>query len=295
MKENERKSGLAVLFGSLPMGWPVVIGMAVLAAVVTVCFLLFPVFKGTSFERMGIYPEAWVLPAVVIMANCKKPLESALKVFVFFLISQPLIYLLQVPFNWQGWGIFMYYRYWFMITLLTFPAAFIGWYITKRSWLSVLIFAPVLGLLGYIAFECGSTCALLFPKYLIAALFCIAQIVLYCLAFFPKPSQKAVGLLIPAAVIAFLLLRGPGSVNIAATDFLPGDPVLTQDAKVVMEETEGCEVGIESTGEDSMIYIHGTKYGTYDFAIEDGDRTYTYSVRIYYNKDGSSQIEVTER
>lgn len=31
----------------------------------------------------------------------KKPLESALKTFVFFLISQPLIYLLQVPFSAQ--------------------------------------------------------------------------------------------------------------------------------------------------------------------------------------------------
>ncbi len=81
--------------------------------------------------------------AVIIMSNCKKPLESALKTFAFFLISQPLIYLLQVPFSPMGWGLFSYYPYWFYWTLATFPMAFVGWFIQKKNWLSVLIFSPV--------------------------------------------------------------------------------------------------------------------------------------------------------
>ena len=67
--------------------------------------------------------------AVIIMSNCKKPLESALKTFAFFLISQPLIYLLQVPFSPMGWGLFSYYPYWFYWTPATFPMAFVGWFI----------------------------------------------------------------------------------------------------------------------------------------------------------------------
>lgn len=63
---------------------------------------------------------------LIIMANCQKPLESACKTFVFFLISQPLIYLLQVPFSSMGWGLFGYYWNWFIWTLLTFPMAFVG-------------------------------------------------------------------------------------------------------------------------------------------------------------------------
>lgn len=55
---------------------------------------------------MGETLEAWVFFAVIIIANAKSSLDSALKTFVFFLISQPLIYLLQVPFTWQGWGSF---------------------------------------------------------------------------------------------------------------------------------------------------------------------------------------------
>ncbi|MBQ5687389.1 MAG: hypothetical protein IIV23_06755, partial [Ruminococcus sp.] len=135
------------VYGGLPMGWPVVILYAVGTALLTTAFLLIPIFENTSFYRVGVTLEAWVFFAVIIMANCKKPLESALKTFVFFLISQPLIYLLQVPFSQMGWGLFMYYRYWFMWTLLTFPMAFVGWYIKKRNWLSLLILLPVVGFL----------------------------------------------------------------------------------------------------------------------------------------------------
>ncbi|MBQ2433139.1 MAG: hypothetical protein II266_01800, partial [Clostridia bacterium] len=130
------------LFGGLNMSWPVVIIFAVATAVVTAVFLIVPVFQNTSFIRMGETMEAWVLFAIIIMSNCKKPLESALKTFVFFLISQPLIYLLQVPFSEMGFGLFMYYKYWAIWTVLTFPMAFVGWFITKRNWLSLLILSP---------------------------------------------------------------------------------------------------------------------------------------------------------
>ena len=96
------------VYGGLPMGWPVVILYAVGTALLTTAFLLIPIFENTSFYRVGVTFEAWVFFAVIIMANCKKPLESALKTFVFFLISQPLIYLLQVPFSQMDWGLFMY-------------------------------------------------------------------------------------------------------------------------------------------------------------------------------------------
>ena len=75
------------VYGGLPMGWPVVILYAVGTALLTTAFLLIPIFENTSFYRVGVTLEAWVFFAVIIMANCKKPLESALKTFVFFLIS----------------------------------------------------------------------------------------------------------------------------------------------------------------------------------------------------------------
>ncbi len=60
-------------------------GFAVGTAVISTVFLIVPIFKNTSFMRMGETLEAWIFFAIIIIANCKKPLESALKTFVFFL------------------------------------------------------------------------------------------------------------------------------------------------------------------------------------------------------------------
>ena len=54
------------------MTWPAIILFAVGAAFLTVLFLLFPVFNGTSFRRVGETGEARIFFAILIMANCKK-------------------------------------------------------------------------------------------------------------------------------------------------------------------------------------------------------------------------------
>ena len=179
MEKRENRGLIGTIFCGLSMGWGRVLLLAVAAAALTAVFLILPVFRNSSFERMGVYLEAWIFFAVLIMSNCKKPLESAGKTFVFFLISQPLIYLFQVPFSALGWGLFQFYRYWFILTLLTFPGAFLGWYVTKRNWWSVLILAPVLAYLGIVAWDCGQSCLRQFPGLLVTVLFCLLQIGLY--------------------------------------------------------------------------------------------------------------------
>ena len=185
MNSNEKNGFLRRLFGGVNMTWPVVLLYAVGTALVTGLFLILPIFKNTSFQRVGETLEAWILFAIILMANCKTPLESAQKTFVFFLVSQPLIYLLQVPFSWQGWGLFQYYPHWFMLTLLTFPAAYVGWYITKRNWVSLVILLPVLCFLAYTGFGGIQDAMARFPHHLLVAVFCFGQIVVYVLAFTP--------------------------------------------------------------------------------------------------------------
>lgn len=116
---------------------------------------------------------------------------------MFFLISQPLIYLFQVPFSWMGRGIFRYCSYWFFWTLGTFPMAFVGWYIKRKNRLSVLIFAPVLGFLGCVTREGIIAAVGAFPRLLVTALFCILQAAVYVLVFMPKARQRVVGFAIP--------------------------------------------------------------------------------------------------
>lgn len=77
------KKLLHKIFGDLKITWPVVIIMAVCLGVYTALMAAF-VPDGNSFHDIAVTPEWWVLPAVLIIVNCKKPLDSALKVFVFF-------------------------------------------------------------------------------------------------------------------------------------------------------------------------------------------------------------------
>lgn len=272
------------------MSWPVTVMYAVAAALLTSIFLIMPVFKDTSFARMGVTFEAWIFFAVIIMANCRTPLESALKTFVFFLISQPLIYLIQVPFTVLGWRIFMYYRYWFIWTLLTLPMAYIGWYITKKNWLSLLILAPVLCYLTWLYVDGFRTAYSHFPRMLVMALFCLLQVLIYLYVFTEKTVQKLIGLLAPLAVIFALTLITPGA-DINTTQFLPGDPVLSEEASVTVDDPE-ITVRVEKTGEDSMIGIQAKKYGTTAFTITDGENEYHYSLEIYEDNEGHTQINI---
>lgn len=288
-----KKGIIKKLYGGINMSWPVVLIMAVASAAVTAVFLIVPVFKDTSFRRMGEYLEAWIFLAVIIMSNCKKPLESAVKTFVFFLVSQPLIYLFQVPFSWQGWGLFGYYGYWFVLTLLTFPAAYVGWYITRRNWLSVLILAPVLASLGVYAADAAGRLVRNFPSLLVTFALCAGQIVVYIIAFFPEVPQKLAGALVAIAAAVAVQFMEP-QVDLFSTMPAPDDLVLSENAEVIMGEGSA-EVTIVSTGEGSMLGIRAKAFGGTDFTIVDGDAEYEYNVEIYEDEGGHSQIRFTRR
>ena len=283
------------LFGGINFTWPKLILYAVGAAVLTTIFLVFPIFKDTSFMRMGETLEAWILLAIIIIANSKSPLDSALKTFIFFLISQPLIYLFQVPFNWQGWGIFQYYRYWFMLTLYTFPAAFIGWFIKKKNWLSLLILMPMLILLAITAHGGAVNVIHNFPHLIITTIFCITQILIYLIVFTKNLAQKFVGILIPVIVVVGLLLV-PKDVEFSTNQPLPGSPILTKNALVEVSDTTIAHITVSDTGEDSSILINAHDYGETTFTIKDGDSEYHYSIRIYEDELGyiKTDIELQE-
>ena len=296
--EKSRKSILKrltdKLYGGIRMSWITVILFAVGTAILTAVFLLLPIFENTSFERMGVTFEAWIFFAVIIMANCKKPLESALKTFVFFLVSQPLIYLIQVPFSDMGWGLFGYYGYWFILTLLTFPVAFVGWYIKKKNWLSLLILAPILFFLTSNYVDGFRETFRNFPRLLVMAVFCLAQVLLYLYAFTSNRWQKLLGLIVPLAAAVLILFIRP-QVDINGTQFLPGDPVLTENAVVITGDDPAAVITIEHTGEDSMVRVQTKKFGVTDFSIQDGGTEYRYTLEVYEDDAGYTQVRITER
>jgi len=83
------------LFGGIDLNWKKLIIFAIIAGVYTAIMAMLPITKNTSFADIAISFEVWILFGILIIMNSKSAKDSALKCFIFFLISQPLVYLTQ--------------------------------------------------------------------------------------------------------------------------------------------------------------------------------------------------------
>lgn len=206
---------LQKLFGGIKMTWPKLILFAVISGIVTgLVALLVP--DGNSFRMIAVTFEAWIVLAIIVIVNCDKPLEAACKTFVYFLISQPLVYLVQVPFNSLGFGLFKYYYpTWFYWTIATFPGAFIAWFIKRDDWIAALILS--VALCGLILLGTGYLMDVIrrFPKFLVAMLFCFGSVpvLILCILHNKNPRLIATGISIAALVgiLVFQFLGGTGA------------------------------------------------------------------------------------
>ena len=189
------------LFGEFDLTWKKLIIFAVIAAIYTAVMAILPVTKDTSFADISITMEAWILFGIFIILNSKSAKDSALKCFIFFLISQPLIYLIQVPFSTLGWQLFTYYKYWFIWTLLTIPMGFIGYYMKENKWWGLAILTPVLLILAYSYSMHLGELIYSFPHHLLTVLFCIISFILYPICIFNNKKLKTAGVIISIVII----------------------------------------------------------------------------------------------
>lgn len=182
------------------MSWFKVVIMAVITAIITAVLNLIPSLRDTSFQDIAINLDCWILFAVFIIVNCEKWWEASLKTFVFFLVSQPLIYLIEVPFVALGFGLFQYYKYWFMITLLTLPGAAIAFLLKRRDWISVFVLSVATCFLSYMAADYFWSVKAHFPHHLFSLIFCITISVFFIFIFLGKRIHRIVGMVIVTVV-----------------------------------------------------------------------------------------------
>ena len=192
------------LFGGINLTWPKLIVAAVIAGVFTAVMALIPALHYTSFHTIAVTFEVWILFGILIIMNSKSNLDSALKCFVFFLISQPLVYLVQVPFSQLGWQLFGYYKYWFIWTLLCFPMGFIGYYMKKDKWWGYLILLPMIAMTASAFLTYFSDFQFSMPRYILIVLFCAAGMILYPVFIFQNKKIRIVGAVIGAACVIVL-------------------------------------------------------------------------------------------
>ena len=205
------------IFGEIDLSWKKLIIFAIIAGVYTAVMAMLPITQDTSFADISISFEVWILFGIFIIMNSKSAKDSALKCFVFFLISQPLVYLIQVPYSSLGWQIFVYYEYWAILTILTIPMGFIGYYMKKDKWWGLVILTPILILLGYHYFIFLGKIIYNFPYHLLSTLFCIISMMLYPVIIFNDKKIRITGVVISTLIILatsiIILLNNNTSYN----------------------------------------------------------------------------------
>ncbi len=202
------------LYGGLKMSWLTVILFAAAAGVYTGIVMLADALEGTSFQDIGIAYEWWVIFAVIIVVNCDRNREAMLKCFVFFLISQPLVYIVQILFGpltvSQAW---YYYRtIWLPATFLTLPGGFIAYYCKKQNMLGAVILGlgnTIQAFMG-VSYLCQAFKS--FPHHLLSGIVCFASI--FIMSFYIQNEKKyrlvsiLLALILAGAFTAYILTNG---------------------------------------------------------------------------------------
>ncbi len=260
------------LFGELNLTWPKVIIFAIIAGLYTGFMAYLPQARDTSFADISITFEWWVLFGTIIIMNSKSNLDSGLKCIVFFLISQPLVYLVQVPFSALGWGIFQYYRNWFIWTLLTFPIGFIGYYLRKDKWWGLFILVPVMLFVGFHYSGFLRETISFFPNHLLSTVFCAATIIIYSLFIFKDKKIIKV-----CFIIALCIL-----VAMTGLTLFSGSEIYNTTLLI-----DGGE--LDAHFDDTYTaYLEDESFGQCDIVYEDGIEGYM--VNVGFRKTGHTRL-----
>lgn len=275
------------------MSWIAVVIFAMAMGIYTALMAMF-VPDGNSFHDIAVTMEWWVLPAVLIIVNCKKPLEAALKTFVFFLISQPLVYLIQVPFNEMGWDLFGYYPYWFKITLLTFPAAFIAWFIKKDKWYSALILSGATVLLALTGVTYINGFIETPPNHLVSIIYCFAMSLIFIITILKKKSTRAICLaitIIATLIYGILTVTAGRKYEVYNNTFVPDNGItFVGEPYISSWSSTGGKGNVEiiSSEQGYNFKISGSGYAKYYFTISDDENEYDFE--YYFDKNANTVV-----
>lgn len=284
------------LFGEINLTWKKLIIFSILAGIYTAVMAILPITKDTSFRDIAIQLEAWILFGIIIVCNSKSPKESALKCFIFFLISQPLIYLLQVPFSSQGWHIFSYYGYWFKWTIACLPMGFVGYYIKKNNILSLIIILPALFLLTILGLGYLNQAINNFPHHLLSFIFCFALIIVIILNLFYKTKLRiaAFSLIIISVIVYSLIRSGIVDSRFEVVKSLDSYNLSGELQITAFIATKHGDVNLIKLDDSYNVKLNGIKGGNYTFEITD-DQNKTILFEYYFDKKKNEVILVQKK
>ena len=290
-KVESKPNILEKLFYGLNLTWPKLIIASIVIGVIVGLLMTIPALKDTSFTRIGVILYWWVLFGAIIITNSKSNIDSALKCFVFFLISQPLIYLTQILVGAADWSLMGFYQNWIGWTIATLPMGFIGhWLIARKDIWSALVLAPAVGL---VFIECVgefNSAILNFPQYLLSGIFCIAVMVVILLGVLKTWKLRGISLVV-AIVLALTFMyvdRARPEDFIFGLTYDVSEYGITTEKEWKVESDFGERLRIEKdpvigeNGEETGEYVYyvkftgnGYDFGEHEFKIVSEDETKT--------------------
>ncbi|MBR1417089.1 MAG: hypothetical protein IJ572_04655 [Bacilli bacterium] len=281
------------IFGGINLTWPKVIIMAIVLGIYTAIMAMLPIVNDTSFSDLTVTFEVWILFGIFIIMNSKSPKDSAFKCFVFFLISQPLVYLFQDMIKHSNLFV-TYYRFWVPWTIACIFMGYIGYYMKKDKWWGLLILTPILLLLGEEFGGYLSKTMFSFPRHLLTTIFCIITLIVYPLAIFKNKKIKLVGGIISGIIIIAISVLCFINPPIYSTDILSsGENYQFDDTyKVYLNDSKYGNLSIkyEDGIEAWMVHADFKKSGKTEFVLESPDGKKT-TFDIYIRRDKYSITE----
>ena len=285
--KNDKAEDRKGIFGGIKLTWLRIIIAAILIGVYCGVIALIPATLNTSFRDICISFEVWILFGIIIIMNSKSNLDSALKCFVFFLISQPLIYIVQDVVNHSSL-LMTYYRFWVLPTIACVPMGFIGYYMKKDKWWGLLILLPMMFFLGFHYSGFLKELVFLFPSHLLSAIFCVVTIIVYPLFIFKNKNIKYIGAGVGLVIILVFTAVAVLKPKVYDIQFFGGDNYeVKKTDKVYLKDKNYGEASIKyESGLDeycvNMSFIRG---GKTEFVIvsKDGKKR-EYTIRVYTNK-----------
>lgn len=196
------------LYGDLKLTWLKVILFAIVAGVYTGMVMIIPLLKGTSLQDIGISYEWWVIFAVIIVVNCKTCWEATLKCFVFFLISQPLVYLVEILTGNLTFdmGVYYYFHIWLPMTMLTIPGGFIAYFCKKQNIFGGIILGLGNTIQAVLALSYLGMAIKSFPFHLLSGIVCIGSIIVMSLFIQRERKNQLIAVLLPIMLTAAILI-----------------------------------------------------------------------------------------
>lgn len=233
------------LFGNTKISYKKVVVFAVIIGIYTGLINSITFLRNTSFQDIAISFEWWILFAIIIVVNQDNIKDACLKTFIFFLISQPIVYLVEVPFSSEGFSIFRHYINWGIWTLLTLPGSIICYQLKKKNIISVIVFAIVSIYFGYMCATFSKSIIYNFPYHCLSLFFIYAIAIGLPLILFDNRTYRII--LIAIFLISYIVFGALAFKNSKTTI------QLNSDAKYTYTIDDNDIVNVELTENNELI------------------------------------------